>query len=114
MEISASRISSAVGVRPIPYVGACASAETPMSKANAIAIGRTLREPIGHAPVLRDPPRLNAVVQSRHAECLIEGLVPVLGDLFTRRLNLTDLVDAARQELRLVSVPIPRIGETCM
>src|SRR5207244_2758951 len=61
-----------------------------------------------------DPPGLNAVVQPRHAECGIEGLVPVLGDLFARRLNLTDLVRAARQELRLVSVPIPLIGETGM
>src|SRR3979411_1703486 len=75
---------------------------------------KTLRVPIGHAPVLGDPPGLNAVVQPRHAECFIEGLVPVLGDLFARRLNLTDLVRAARQELRLVSVPVPLIAETGM
>src|SRR5688572_31992374 len=77
--------------------------------------GRTrhsLSKPIGHAPVAGDPPRLNAVVQPRHAERGIEGLVPVLGDLSTQRLNLTDLVRAARQELRLVSVPIPLISET--
>src|SRR5260221_12341192 len=75
---------------------------------------KILRVPIGHAPVLGDPPGLNAIVQPRHAECLIEGLVPVLGDLCARRLNLTDLVRAARLELRLVSVPIPLIGETGM
>src|SRR5947207_9876803 len=75
---------------------------------------RTLRVPIGHAPVLGDPPGLNAVVQPRHAECFIEGLVPVLGDLCARRLDLTDLVRAARLELRFVSVPIPLIGKTGM
>src|SRR4029077_13051094 len=42
------------------------------------------------------------------------GLVPELGDLCARRLNLTDLVRAARLELRLVSVPVPLIGETGM
>src|SRR4029077_18261447 len=112
MEISNVRTSSAVGVRPTPYVRPCASAETPVSHANAI--GRTLRVPIGHAPVRGDPPGLHAVVQPRHAEGFIEGLVPELGDLFARRLNLTDLVRAARQELRLFSVPIPLIAETGM
>src|SRR4029453_17550835 len=112
MEISHARISSALGVRPTPYVGPCASAETPVSKANAI--GRTLRVPIGHAPVFGDPPGLHAVVQPGHAECFIEGLVPELGDLFARRLNLTDLFRAARLELRFVSVPFPLIGETGM
>src|SRR5881409_2787470 len=73
---------------------------------------KTLRVPIGHAPVPRDGPRLNAVVQPRHAECFIEGLVPELGDLCARRLNLTDLVRAARLELRFVSVPIPLIRKT--
>src|SRR6185503_18628953 len=105
MEISQARISSALGVRPTPYVGPCASAGTPISNANAI--GRILRVPIGHAPVPGDPPGLNAVVQPRHVECFIERLVPVLGDLFARRLNLTDLVGAARQQLGLVSVPVP-------
>src|SRR5260370_28761927 len=75
---------------------------------------KTLRVPIGHAPVVGDPPGLNAVVQPRHAECFIEGLVPVLGDLCARRLNLTDLVRAARLELRVVSVPIPLISKTGM
>src|SRR6185295_2001102 len=112
MEISHARISSALGVRPTPYVGPCASAEPPMSNANAI--GSTLRVPIGHAPVRGDPPGLHAVVQPRHAECFVEGLVPELGDLFARRLHLTDLVGAARQQLRLFSVPVPLIAETGM
>src|SRR3982074_3866238 len=112
MEISNARISSAVGVRPTPYVGPCDSAETPISKANANAMRKTLRVPIGHAPVLGDPPRLNAVVQPRHAECFIKGLVPELGDLCARRLRLADLVRAARLDLRFVSVPIPLIGKT--
>src|SRR6185295_2176984 len=112
MEMSRARISSAVGVRPMPYVGPCASTGTHVSDANAIA--RTLREPIGHAPVPGDFPGLDAVVQPRHAERLIVGFVPVLGDLLARRLHLSDLVDAARQNLRLVAVPVPRVGETAM
>src|SRR2546425_3812270 len=110
MEISHARISSALGVRPTPYVGDCANAETLMSNTN----GRTLSIPIVHAPITGDPPRLNAVVQTRHAECGIEGLVPVLSDLCSRRLNLTDFVRAARLELGLLSVPIPHIAEPSM
>src|SRR6185503_9998635 len=83
-----------------------------MSRTNAI--GRTLRVPIGHAPVPGDLPGLNAVVQPRHVERLIVRLVPVLGDLLARRLNLTDLVGAPRQELGLVAVPGPRVAETGM
>src|SRR5499427_1950643 len=109
IEMSRTRISSAFGVRPMPYVGPCANTGTLISNENAI--GRTLREAIGHPPVLRDPPWLHRVVQPRHAECLIEGLVPVLGDLLARRLRLADLVDAARHDLGLVAVPLPRVGE---
>src|SRR5207244_11634303 len=97
------------GVRPMPYAGPCANTGTLISNENAI--GRTLRVAIGHAPVLRDPPRLHRVVQPRHTERLIEGLVPVLGDLLARRLRLADLVDAARHDLGLVAVPLPRVGE---
>src|SRR3954447_9577251 len=75
---------------------------------------KSLRVPIGHAPVPGDRPGLNAVVQAGHAECFIEGLVPELRDLCARRLYLTDLVGAARLELRFVSVPIPLIGKTGM
>src|SRR5688500_18611856 len=107
MEISHARISSAVGVRPTPYVGDWARTEAPMSNATA----RTLSKPIGHAPIAGDPPWLNAVVQTRHAERRIEGLVPVLRDLCARRLNLTDFVRAARLELRLLSVPIPHVAK---
>src|SRR6266550_1296386 len=114
MEISSARISSAVGVRPTPYVAPCASSETPTSRTNANAMRATLREPIGHAPVPRDLPGLNAVVQTGDGECGIEGFVPVLGELFARRLHLTDLVRGARQDLRLVSVPVPLIAETGM
>src|ERR1043166_6098485 len=79
MEMSRARSSSAVGVRPMPYGGPCASAGTHISDANANA--RRLRQPIGHAPVTGDFPGLDAVVQPRHAERLIVGFVPVLGDL---------------------------------
>src|SRR5881394_3084322 len=112
MEMSRARISSAIGVRPMPYVGPCASAGTHISDANAIV--RTLREPIAHAPVPGDFPRLDAVVQPRHAERLIVGSVPVLGDLLACRLRLSDLVDAPRHDLGLAAVPIPRVGETAM
>src|SRR5215471_5446211 len=101
IEMSRTRISSAVGVRPMPYVGPCASTGTHISDANAI--GRTLREPIGHAPVPGDLPGLDAVVQPRHAERLVVGFVPVLGDLLARRLRLSDLVDAPRHDLCLLA-----------
>src|SRR5262245_60199252 len=107
MEMSHARISSAVGVRPTPYRGDCASAAPPMSITNP----RTLSMPIGHAPVARDFPGLNGVVQPRHAERFIERLVPVLGDLFSRRLHRTQFVRAARLELGFPSVPIPLITE---
>src|SRR5215471_7308921 len=108
IEISKARISSAVGVRPTPYVGDdCANAGLPRSS----TIARSLSEPIGHAPVPGDPPRHNAVVEPRHSVIPIKRLVPVLGDLLSRRLHLPDLVGAARKNLGLVSIPIPRIAE---
>src|SRR5262245_65958623 len=107
--MSSALISSGVGVRPIPKVGPCASADAVMSSTNAN--GRILCEPIGHAPVARDMPRLNAVVQPGHAECLIVRFVPVFSDLGARRLRLTDFVGAARHDLCLVFVPIPLIAE---
>src|SRR5262245_30912133 len=110
MEMSHARISSAVGVRPTPYRGDCASAATPMSIMN----GRTLSMPIGHAPVARDSPGLNGVVQPGHAERFIKRLVPVLRDLCSRRLHLTDFVRAPRLDLGLLSVPIPLVTEPGM
>src|SRR5262245_32221494 len=103
MEMSHARISSAVGVRPTPYRADWASATAPMSNTKV----KILSVAIGHAPVARDFPRLNGVVQAGHAECFIERLVPVLGDLCARRLHLADLVRAARLELGFLSVPIP-------
>src|SRR5688572_7338670 len=110
MEISQARISSALGVRPTPYVGDCASAETPMSNTN----GRTLSMLIVHAPIAGDPPRLNGVVQPRHSVRGIQGHVPELGDLGSRRLNLAQFVGASRKQLGLFSVPIPLIAEPGM
>src|SRR5262245_11897971 len=116
MEMSSALISSGVGVRPIPNVGPCASAETlPMSSAvttnanGSVCARAPLCESIGHAPVARDMPRLNTVVQPGHPECLIVGLVPILGELGARRLCLAHFVGAARQDLCLASVPIPPI-----
>src|SRR5262245_12669248 len=73
MEMSHARISSAVGVRPTPYVGPCASAVTPIRHTN----GRTLSMPIVHAPIAGDSPRLNAVVQPRHSISRLQRDVPV-------------------------------------
>src|SRR6516225_6661921 len=81
IEISMRRISSAVGVRPTPYVGDCANAGLPRSS----RIVTSLSEPIGHAPVL--------------------------GDLLSQRLHLPDLVGGARKNLGRVSIPSPLIAE---
>src|SRR5262245_16071823 len=113
MEMSHARISSAVGVRPTPYLGDCASAATPISNTNA-RTGPGLSVPIGHAPVARDSPRLNGVVEPRHAERFVVRLVPVFCDLCSRRLHLTDLVGAARLELGFLPVPIPLVAESGM
>ena len=43
-----------------------------------------------------------------------KGLFQYFGDLFARRLNLSDLVRAARKELGLLSVPIPLTSESRM
>src|SRR4029450_101676 len=112
MGMSQARNSSAVGVRPTPYVGDCASNEAPLMASNAN--GRTLSVPIGHAPVAGNSPRLNAVVQSRHRERFIVGFVPVLGELCARRLSLTYFVRAARHNLRLASVPVPHEAKARM
>src|SRR6185503_12967783 len=98
-----------------PKAGPCASAEAPPKRSTGSstnANGRRLGEPIGHLPVARDAPRLNAVVQPRHAEGLIVGFVPVLGELGAHRLHLAQFVGAAREDLGLVSVPRPLIAET--
>src|ERR1700681_246259 len=76
IEMSRARISSAVGVRPIRYVGPCANTRTLISNENAI--GRTLREAIGHAPVFRAPPWLHRDVQPLQAAPLLAGRVPIL------------------------------------
>src|SRR5499427_754513 len=113
IEMSRARISSAGGVRPMPYVSPCANTGK-LIRSNENATGRTLGEAIGHAPILRDFPWLHRVVEPRHAESLIEGLVPVLGDLLARRLRLADLVDAARHDLGFVAVPLPPVGKQAM
>src|SRR5919202_1486706 len=69
---------------------------------------------IVHAPIARDSPGLNRVVQSRRAERLIQRLVEEPGDLCARRLHRTQFVRAARKELGLVSVPVPLIRESRM
>src|SRR5262249_14407532 len=74
-------------------------------------IAAGLSEPIGHLPVLGDPPRHDAVVEPRHSVVPLERHVMILGDLLSRRLHLPDLVGGARKNLGLVSIPSPLIGE---
>src|SRR5580704_13762630 len=96
IEISKARISSAVGVRPMPYVDDdWANAELPRSAGlprnaalpTSSAIAASLSEPIGHAPVLGDFPGHHAVVQPGYSVIPLKRYVPVLGDLLSRRLH---------------------------
>src|SRR5258708_35990528 len=107
IEISMRRISSAVGVRPTPYVGDCANAGLPRSS----RIVTSLSEPIGHAPVLGDLPRHNAVVEPGHSVIALRRHVPPLGDLLSQRLHLPDLVGGARKNLGRASIPSPLMAE---
>src|SRR6266576_3298220 len=79
MEISMRRISSAVGVRPTPYVGDCANAGLPRSS----RIVTSLSEPIGYAPILGDLPRHNAVIEPRHPVISLYRHVMELGERHT-------------------------------
>src|SRR4029434_4310370 len=92
IEISMRRISSAVGVRPTPYVGDCARAALPRSLPSSSEIVTTLSEPIGHAPVPGDLPGQNAVVEPGHSVISLHRHVTPLGDLLSQRLLLRDLV----------------------
>src|SRR5262245_37547140 len=106
------RISSAVGVRPTPYVGDCANAGLPKSPTLVSSRSVTsLSEPIGHAPVLGDLPGHNAVVEPGHPVISLHRHVPPLGDLLSQRLYLPDLVGGARQNLGRASIPSPLIAE---
>src|SRR5258705_5973455 len=107
IEISMRPISSAVGVRPTPYVGDCANAGLPRTS----RIVTSLSEPIGHAPVLGDLPGHNAVVEPGHSVISLHRHLPPLGDLLSQRLHLPDLVGGARKNLGRVSIPSPRIAE---
>src|SRR6266571_4617995 len=112
IEISMRRISSAVGVRPTPYVGDCANAVLPRRLPSSSGIVTTLSEAIGHAPVPGDFPGHNAVVQPGHPVVPLEGYFPPIGDLLSHRLPLPDLVGAARQNRGLGSIPLPWVGES--
>src|SRR5215468_3266821 len=112
IEISMRRSSSAVGVRPTPYVGDCADAGLPTSSTIVGSrIAASLREPIGHLPVLGDLPGHNAVVEPGHSVISLRRHVPPLGDLLSQRLHLPDLVGGARKNLGRASIPSPLIAE---
>jgi hypothetical protein len=100
MEISQALIFLRGRRAATPNVPVAAPAPTVLLTAAAPHISNatasTLSEAIGDAPIGGDlPAALNAVVETGHAERLVVGLVPVLRDLFPRRLNLADLVGAA-------------------
>src|SRR5262245_6728501 len=112
IEISMRRISSAVGVRPTPYVGDCANAGLPRSSTpRGNAIVTSLSEPIGHAPVLGDLPRHDAVVEPGHSVISLHRHLPPPGDLLSQRLHLPDPVGGTRKNLGRVSIPGPLIAE---
>src|ERR1700752_2846001 len=117
IEISMRRISSAVGVRPTPYVGDCANAGLPTSTtvvSTTVVSSRivtSLSEAIGHAPVLGDLPGHDAVVEPGHSVISLHRHVPPLGDLLPQRLHLPDLVGGARKNLGRASIPSPLIAE---
>src|SRR5579871_5662206 len=75
IEISHARSSSAVGAFPTPYVGDCVQAAAQIPK----AAGRvnSLRQPIVHAPVTGDSPRLHRIVGALNAQVAVQRLVPV-------------------------------------
>src|SRR4030095_3938756 len=109
MEISNARSSSAVGVRPTPYLGDdCANTDAPRNNPRSSTHARNLCVPILHAPIAGDPPRLNRVVQPGH---LAQRHVEELGDLGSRRLHLSEFVRAARKQHGLFSIPVPGTAE---
>src|SRR5262249_39655477 len=73
----------------------------------------TLSDRIVNAPIARDPPGLNRIVIPWHVEIVfvICWHVEELGDLGSRRLNLTDFVCAPRKDFGFRAVPIPVVGE---
>src|SRR5678815_860212 len=111
MEISLVRISSAVGVRPMPNLGPCASAALPISITNARAL--SVREPIGHAPIARDVPRHYGVVQAGDAESF-QRLLEERRGLGACRLHRSELVRVTRHDDGLGAVPGPRVAEARM
>src|SRR5215470_19043884 len=105
------RSSSAVGVRPTPYVGDCAIAGLARRLPSSSGIATILGEAIGNASVPGDLPGHDAVVEPGHPVVPLEGYFPPIGDLLSHRLPLPDLVDAARHDHRLGAVPFPLVGE---
>src|SRR5262245_62048298 len=111
IEISMRRSSSAVGVRPTPYVGDCAIAGLPTRLPSSSGIATILGEAIADTSVPGHFPGHDAVDQPGHPVVPLDGHFPPPGDLLAQRLPLPDLVDAARHDHGLGSVPLPRIGE---
>src|SRR5579863_7890846 len=110
--MSHARISSALGVRPTPYLGDCALANSAALK-TAIS-NRSLCHPILHAPIGSDAPRKHRIVRPGHAEILVVRLIEILRGLGSRGLPCAQFVRAARQDHALLAVPCPGKSKPCM
>src|SRR4051812_17311431 len=117
------RSSSALGVRPTPYVCDCAIAGLARKFPTSSGIATTpsalienfigeLREAIAHAPVFGYFPGHDAVVEAGHAVVPLERYFPPIGDLFSLRLPLPDVVGSARHDRRLAAIPLPGVSES--
>src|SRR5881628_4163637 len=76
--------------------------------------GTRLRNRIRHAPIRGDLPRLNHIVGTLHAVCMVIvcRLVKEFGELFSCWLNLTQFVRAPRLEYTFLSFPLPGHAKT--
>src|SRR5213594_563967 len=71
--------------------------------------GTRLRNRIRHAPISGDLPRLNHIVSTLHAVCMVIVCRPVkeFGELLSRWLDLTQFIRAPRLEHAFLSFPPP-------
>src|SRR5690349_15836463 len=75
---------------------------------------RSLGKPIVNAPVGCNAPRLNGIVGASNLELPVQGFVPILRDLGSRRLHCPDFVRAARHQHTLFPVPVPMEAKSSM
>src|SRR6516164_7249476 len=85
-----------------------------MAATRMAATRRDLGKPIVNAPVASDPPRLNGIVGASNPEIVVQGFVPVFGDVGSSWLNRAQFVGAARHEHTGFSVPLPMEAKSGM